>query len=152
MPVDRLGERRFAGFARGKLALVDDSSGNARLRGEFQAPCAGPIADHRGDFRGQPGAHDRLHVAAAPRDENDDLLHASILLRATAKAFRRGSGAHFATRSARRRARGIPARVATGPPRTTPAAAPPPPWWSGSVGPRRAGPRTAHRGAARRAP
>src|SRR5690348_1188964 len=132
MPVDRLGERRLAGFARGKLALVDDSSGNARLRGEFQALCAGSIADHRGDFRGQPGAHDRLHIAAAPRDEDDDLLHASILPRATATAFLPGGGnAHFATRSARERARGIPARVATRPLRTTPAAARPPPWWSG---------------------
>ncbi len=79
MPLDGRLERGVECPARGKLALINYLSGNARLRGEFQAGGVGTVADHCGDLRGEPRAHDRLHVAAAAGDQDDDVLHATIL-------------------------------------------------------------------------
>src|SRR5258708_25103361 len=75
MLLDRLDERSVERLARGELALIDDRGGNARLRGELEAGGVGAVADHRGDLRREPRAHDRLHVAAAAGDQDHDRFH-----------------------------------------------------------------------------
>ncbi len=52
MLFDRRLERGVERTARGKLALIDHISGNARPRGELQACGVGTVADHGGDLRG----------------------------------------------------------------------------------------------------
>jgi hypothetical protein len=60
-------------------AMLDDLGGDAALARERQPGGVGTVAQHRGDARvpalARAGAHDRFHVRAAARDEDDDVLH-----------------------------------------------------------------------------
>ena len=77
--LDALGQRGVEGVARREGAVVDDLGGDAVLARERQAGGVGAVADDRGDARVPAlvgaGAHDRLHVGAATRDQDDDVLH-----------------------------------------------------------------------------
>ena len=77
--LDALGERVVEVLAVRERAVIDDLGGDAALAREREPAGVGAIADHGGDVRVPvivgAGAHDRLHVGAAARDEDDDVLH-----------------------------------------------------------------------------
>ena len=77
--LDALGEGVVEGVAAREGAVIDDLRRDPALARERQAGGIGAIADDSGDARVPSlvgaGAHDRLHVGAATRDEDDDVLH-----------------------------------------------------------------------------
>jgi hypothetical protein len=69
MTVDRIGEGRFECLARGKLAVRHRARGDTACPRDRQSARVGDIADYR--RHREPGIEQRLHVAAAARDEDD---------------------------------------------------------------------------------
>ncbi len=77
--VDAFGEGVVEGVAGREGAVIDDLGRDAALARELQAGGVGAVADDGGDACVPSlvgaGANDRLHVGAATRDEDDDVLH-----------------------------------------------------------------------------
>ena len=59
----------------GVSAVIDDARGDAVLLRDREPGGLRFVADHRGDRDRQPRLEDRLHVAATPRDQDDDVFH-----------------------------------------------------------------------------
>lgn len=77
--VDALAQRGVEGVAVGKGSVVHTTSGYTGLLRSFQPRRRGPVADHGGNSDRQgsrsAGGDQRLHVAAATGNENDNFLH-----------------------------------------------------------------------------
>ena len=68
--LDLRGERGVEVFARRARAMFHDARRDAARRGDREALGFGAIADDRAHRHSS--VEERLHVAAAPRDEDDD--------------------------------------------------------------------------------
>ena len=73
--IDELGKRSIETVAIRVVAMLDDGGRNSMRLRDLQSPGIRAVADDRRDAAGQPRFQQRLQVAAATGNEDDDVFH-----------------------------------------------------------------------------